>query len=218
MAEEEIKPKPQTQFLVIKIPKPQHLERMLWVCITLALAVIAFYQPLVGSITCGSEFITANWFGSSETAGAVVSEPEVVIEEVKVAPVVEEPEIVEEKSKVLSGLISFKIIKVNSVKKSSDWGKIISVDYEIDNQKTEFYPLIQVFAYDESDGSEVKKLVKGEKESISPISAGEISRGTVELFDGSFDDLTTPKTVTLHLLDQGSEKLLKAVTTIISIN
>ncbi len=208
--EEEPKPKP--QFLVIKIPKPKNLERMFWICITVVLAVVAFYQPLAGSVSCGTDFITTSWF-SSETVGQVVADEPVVEKEPE--PVVEVVE--EEKPKILSGLIDFKIVKVNKIKKSEDWGKILSVEYEIDNQKYDFYPLIRVYAFDESDGSEVKRQVKGEQESITPMMSGEIKKSTVTISDGSFDDLTLPKTVTLHLLDQSSEKLLKAVTTIITI-
>lgn len=214
---------PKPQFLVIKIPKPQHLERLMWVFVTIALGIVAFYQPISSSVSCNADLVTANWFGSSETTGAVVNVNEsvkTVSEPVIEKPVVEKVEepIVKEKPKILSGLIDFKILKVNTVKKSDNWGKIVSVEYEIVNEKTDFYPLVRVFAYDESDGEDVKKLVKGEKESIFSIAAGETIKGVIVLSDGSFDDLSLAKTITLQLLDQGSDKLLKAITTITTIN
>lgn len=213
--------KPKSQFLVIKIPKPKNLERMGWIFITLVLAVVAFYQPLAGSVTCGADFVTANWFGAEETAGQVVTEIEEPVVEEPEPVVVEEPEPVveeeEEEEKPLSGLIEFEITKVNTVKKADDWGKILSVEYKINNEKKAFYPLIKVYAYDENDDTTLKNTDKGIKESERPVEAGEVYEGTIILRDGSFDGLDIPKTVTLQLFDQASEKLYKSVTTIITI-
>ncbi len=181
--EEESKSKA-SQFLVIKIPRPQNIERIMWICVVLVLSVVAFYQPLSSSVSCGADFVTGSLFGSEKASGNAIVETAPVAEPVKeavtepVKEVVKETPVAEEK--VLSGLINLKIVRVNTVKKSEDWGKILSVDYEIDNERaTDFYPWVKVFAYDESDSKEIKLTVKGEESSVSPIGSGEKLTGRV---------------------------------------
>jgi hypothetical protein len=224
MDEQQTFNQPKREYLVIKIPKPELSEREFWIAAVLILAVVAFYQPLSGYTTDGAGFISNGisyisdtFFGeSTEVSGSVVTEtvkaPPVEIPKEEVKAPVEVPA-----EKPLSGIVTLKIIKVNSENKGS-WGKITSVDYEVDNDKAEFYPLVKIFAYDEHDDSTLKQSEKGREDSVSPLPVREKKIGRISLTGASFADLTVPKTVVVQLYDQGTEKFLKGVETIITIN
>ena len=216
------------EYLVIKIPKPQITERMFWISVILILGVFAFYQPLSAGLTdSASSLGTGIYDGVSgifnRFSGSVVAETpkvEVPVEEVKAVetPVVEEPVVVEPTKPVLSGLMGLRILRVNTENKGT-WGKITSVDYEIDNQKdTDFYPMIKVFAYDDADDQTLRTKEKALETSIDPLESGKKKEARISILGASFSDLTTGKTVTVQLFDQTTEKLLKAVTSVVMIN
>ncbi len=133
------------QYMVIKIKKPHHAERLAWiVLVALLLSVILFqwlswpdedYCPEEETLTV-----------TGKQTAPVESEPE---EEKEEAPVIE-TKTDEEKTedKELSGNVEFTIDEVAVAKTKSELGKITSVTYSIDNQKEDFVPLVRMHVFD----------------------------------------------------------------------
>lgn len=214
------------EYLVIKIPKPHFTERMFWISVILILGIFSFNQAglVDGVSSLGSGVYNGVSIFVTDLAGSVVAEPKVeevkpveevkVVETPKVEPVVE----TEPVKPALSGLINLRVIRINTEDKG-DWGKVTSVDYVIENQKDyDFYPMIKVFAYDDADDQTLKTKEKALETTTEILSSGAKKEARISLTGASFSDLTTGKTVTIQLYDQTSEKLLKAVTSVVMIN
>lgn len=217
-----------TEYLVIRIPKPKNMERVGWIALTLILAFVAFYGPIVDTISNSADYVTASLFGADDTAGnVVVAEIEEVV--VEAEPVVEEeeevvepepePEVIEEVEEevLLNGNIALTVTKITSEKKTDSWGKVLSINYEVDNQKADFYPVIKVFAYDKNDETIDKTTEKGLYAFVNPSTAGDVKSGVISL-TGANMDILDGVTVTVQLYDNADDELVDTVTSLITIS
>ena len=130
------------QYMVIKIKKPHHAERLAWIALVAFLLTVIIYQWMAWP----DEVV----YSPVEQATEGTATPEEVEKEGN-APEAVPTEVQEEKKTeeaTLSGRLEVAITKVTVEKKGIDFGKVLSVAYSVDNQEKDFVPLVRFFLYD----------------------------------------------------------------------
>lgn len=111
----------------------------------------------------------------------------------------------------LSGEITFTIDDIVYEVKGEDWATITSIEYTIDNQKTDFTPTISAYLYDDSDDETQKDYVE-ETINLAELKAGKSITKTSSVHI-SFNDIDKTKTLKLILQDELDKKLKTAIKT-----
>lgn len=137
------------QYMVIKIKKPHHAERLAWIILAALLLSVILFQWLNWP---DEDYCPDKEDTSSVTGKQAAAPGEELKEEAEELPAPETAtaEKTEEKQeeKKLSGGVEFTIDNVAVAKTKSELGKITSVTYSIDNQKEDFVPLVRLYVLD----------------------------------------------------------------------
>lgn len=138
------------QYMVIKIKKPHHAERLAWIIFVALLLSVVLFQWInwPDEDYCPDEDEETLTVTGKQTA-PVESTPQEERKE-KESPPIGEAIPVEEKpeDKELSGNVEFTIDEVAVAKTKSELGKITSVTYSIENRKVDFVPLVRMHIFD----------------------------------------------------------------------
>jgi len=115
----------------------------------------------------------------------------------------EEPEVAE------PGKIKFTIQDIEHEEKGDDWATLTSITYKIENGMDDFYPIIQVFLFDDNDPSDIKELEQDRIE-LPLLEEGEVitKESSVHI---SYNDLHKTKTLRLILRNELGKELKIAV-------
>lgn len=114
-----------------------------------------------------------------------------------------EPEIAE------TGVIKFTIQDIKYEIKGEDWATITSIKYKIENGKEDFYPIIQVYLFDDNDPDDIKSLEQ-DKIELPLLEEGEVvtKESTVHI---SYDEINREKTLRLILRNELGKELKVAI-------
>ena len=98
------------------------------------------------------------------------------------------------------GKIKFTIEDVTYEIKGEDWATLTGIKYKIENGKDDFYPIIQVFLYDENDPQDVKTLEQ-DKIELPLVEQGEVvtKESSVHV---SYNNIDKEKTLRLILRNE----------------
>ncbi len=218
------------QYMVIKIKKPHHAERLAWIVLIAFLLTVILFQWISWpeEVVCPED---------SATDESVAGQKPAVIETTNVDKTEEKPvEKKEEKpaeksaikeepkaeEKKLSGRIEVAISNVATEKKNSDFGKILSITYSIDNQKKDFVPLVRLFLLDSENNEELytdeltKRCCEQQPLMSLPLKAGApVLEKSFAPFNGDgfrVSNLNETKTIRMNVYDKEDTKTLLAAT------
>ena len=140
------------QYMVIKIKKPHHAERLAWIVVVALLLSIVMYQWIIwpdASAECDEDScasICEELAPVTAVKDTTTTKTEPKTDTTKTTETTTKPTTTEnktEETKVLSGKINFKILSVKASKKTSESGYLGIIKYTIDNQKKDFVPLVR---------------------------------------------------------------------------
>tara|TARA_Y100000310_G_C20661064_1_gene804841 strand:+ start:1174 stop:1956 length:783 start_codon:yes stop_codon:yes gene_type:complete len=192
------------------------LERSIFIVIILFLTSLLIFKPafifsdnplntnVSGAATKSNEEASAAADTTSTSSQAeTATEPEQLSTPEATPAATSEPK---DTTPVLSGKIKLIVGVIKSEKKDIG-GKITSVGFVIDNQKTAFTPLVKIFVYD-SDSREIYKTKPRETyESETLLGAGKKLSKVIPIL-AQFPDITEAKTVKLELYDADTEEII----------
>ncbi len=217
------------QYMVIKIKKPHHAERLGWIVLIAFLLTIIIFQWISWPEDCLPIEPQSAEEKGAEQQPVVIETPkeEKKIAEMKkeekkegnVAPVEGEKKTEEKK---LSGRIEVAISKVVLDKKGLDFGKITSVSYSIDNQKKDFVPLVHFLVYDSQwkddlyTAGTITNCCEHQPQFTLPLKTGApLLESKFTFYNGngfSVRNLNETKTVKMEVYDKTDTKIVLAAT------
>jgi len=98
------------------------------------------------------------------------------------------------------GELTLTIGKIGTELKGEDWGKITSIELEIDNQLRDITPVIKVYVFDSQDEATTRNLVR-ESDELSRIDVGSTLKKTLKS-SISVNRLNLTKTLNIVMYDK----------------
>ncbi|MBW2965504.1 hypothetical protein KY342_00200 [Candidatus Woesearchaeota archaeon] len=163
-----------------------------------SITIIKNTNPKSSSVTIPTTTTSTTTTPSSQTN---TSQNETTTEEDE-----EEPE---EGLLLITGQVEIDIDRITTEKKGENWAKVVKIKYTIKNQKTNFYPRILVYLWDDNDDADIRNYVE-EEIYLSKLKAGEALTEEKDV-SISYNEINKEKTLKLVLEDEDGYVLDAAI-------